>query len=203
MGREPRRRRGCRSGGLCPLLAVAGTGEGPCRVPVRLRPQLRSRPAARRSAASEARVGSRDARGRAGLRRAAGTSRARRRRRGGAEQLARGAARGAGDEDLARSDRRPNRRGPGGRLEYRRLALPLRHRAAAEGTRGGGNAMNDNFDPLEEELAGLKPRQPSPELSRRVDERLGWRRWENAISAFLAGVLAIALVLAVLVRLQL
>jgi hypothetical protein len=48
--------------------------------------------------------------------------------------------------------------------------------------------MRDNLDPLEQELAGLKPREPSPELARRVDERLEQRSW-RVFRAVFAGVL--------------
>jgi hypothetical protein len=59
--------------------------------------------------------------------------------------------------------------------------------------------MNDERDPLEAELEALRPSPPSPQLYRRIAERLdapggrpAWRRW-----AALAGGLAAAAALAV------
>ena len=57
--------------------------------------------------------------------------------------------------------------------------------------------MSDAPDPLERELAALRPRPVSPELRRRVGNRLGARRrwaWGLALAGVLAAAGAVALV---------
>jgi hypothetical protein len=50
--------------------------------------------------------------------------------------------------------------------------------------------MSNDLDPLEQELAGLKPREPLPELRRRVERRLK-REWRVIwVTAFVAGVVS-------------
>lgn len=73
--------------------------------------------------------------------------------------------------------------------------------------------MNDFHDPLESELAALRPREPSPELAERIGERLNraneplsrrpkaaYRPWAAGLSVALAVTAACAFVALVLPR---
>jgi len=48
--------------------------------------------------------------------------------------------------------------------------------------------MSDDLDPLEQELAGLKPRQPSPELQQRIGTEFEHSRRAVWVAALAAGI---------------
>src|SRR5262245_3346323 len=172
VGGRTRRRRGRRSGGIRPLLAVAAPGGRRGRVPLRLRQALRPGLAARPAAAVPAGAGGGPPGGRAVVRRGAGAGRTRGRPRVRPARPARGPARSAGHENLGRPVVPPDCRGARGPGQHRRVPLPLRPGQAPRTTDRGADPMNEADDPLEAELAALRPRDVSPALRRRVAERL-------------------------------
>jgi len=65
--------------------------------------------------------------------------------------------------------------------------------------------MNDDLDPLEQELAGLKPREPSPELRRRTHQQLSGSdsvgdRLPRAIALFIAGAVTALVILMLILQ---
>src|SRR5262249_8499556 len=95
----------------------------------------------------------------------------------------------------------PDRHGPGDLGQHRGLPLPLRPGQAAQTAGGGADPMNEADDPLEAELAALRPRDVSPGLRQRVAERLADSRARRArwLWGFaLAGGLAAACLVAIL-----
>src|SRR5207244_1474821 len=111
------------------------------------------------------------------------------------------AARGPRPENLGRADLRADRRRPRPVAEHGSLALPLRPGEAPRATDGGPHAMNADRDPLEVELEPLTPREPSPELRRRIAGRLAVtpvalsRPWRSEIILALAAAVLAAVVL--------
>jgi hypothetical protein len=55
--------------------------------------------------------------------------------------------------------------------------------------------MSDHFDPLEQELAGLAPREPSPELVQRIGGELNRSRMRIRSVVLVAGLIAVVVLL--------